>query len=84
MENELIAFNPSNFETLEVYFSKFKSLVLQFKQCGIDKEDEQLILAILSKLGSNYSVFVSTIHASKLTTRNWKMPSLVDFMESLT
>ena len=41
-------------------------------------------MAILSKLGLDYSIFVSTFHASKLTARNWKMPSLIDFMESLT
>ena len=29
-------------------------------------------------------MFVSTFHSRKLTTRNWKMPSLDDFMESLT
>ena len=69
---------------MQIYFSKFKSLVLQLKQCGIDKEDEHLILAILSNLGPNYSVFVSTFHASKLTARNCKMPSLADFMDSLT
>ena len=54
LENELIVLSPSSFESLQVYFSKFKSLVLQLKQCGIDKEDEQLILVILSKLGHDY------------------------------
>ena len=29
-------------------------------------------------------MFVSTFHATKLTVRNWKMPSLAEFMESLT
>ena len=28
LENELIALSPSSFESLQVYFSKFKSLVL--------------------------------------------------------
>ena len=40
-------------------------------------------MAILSKLGPNYLVFVSTFHATKLIARAWKMPSLADFMESL-
>ena len=48
------------------------------------KEDGQLILAILSKLGADYSVFVSTFYAGKLTTLGWKMPSLNAFIESLT
>ena len=39
---------------------------------------------ILSNLGPNYSVFVSTFHATKLTAQTWKMPKLAEFMESLT
>ena len=39
---------------------------------------------ILSNLGPNYSLFVSTFHATKLTARAWKMPKLAEFMESLT
>ena len=50
----------------------------------MEKEDDQLILAILSKLGADYSVFVSTFRAGKLTTPRWKMPSLNAFIESLT
>ena len=76
--------SPNNFESLHLYFSKFKALVLQLKQCGIEKKDDQLVLAILSKLGPNYSVFVLTFHATKLTAQAWKMPSLADFMESVT
>ena len=58
IKNELISLSPSSFESLQLYFSKFKALVLQMKQCGIEKKDDQLILAILSKLAPNYSVFV--------------------------
>ena len=58
IENELISLSPSSFESLQLYFSKFKALVLQLKQCGIEKEEEKLVLAILSKIGPNYSVFV--------------------------
>ena len=84
LKNELISLSPSNFESLQVYFSKFKALVSQLKQCGIKKKNEQLVLAILSKLGPDYLVFVSTFHATKLTGRTWKMPKLAEFMESLT
>ena len=41
-------------------------------------------MSILSKLGPEFSVFVSTFHYDKLTLRNWQMPSLASFMESLT
>ena len=54
------------------------------KLCKVEKEDDQLILAILSKLGLDYSVFVSTFHTGKLTIPNWKMLSLNAFIESLT
>ena len=84
IENELISLSPNSFESLQLYFSKLKALGLQLKQCGIKNKDDQLVLAILSKLGPNYSVFVSTFYATKLTARAWKMPSLTDFMESLT
>ena len=83
IENELISLSPGSVESLQLYFSKFKALVLQLKQCGIEKKEEKLVLAILSKLVPDYSLFVSTFHATKLTSRAWKMPKLVDFMESL-
>ena len=41
-------------------------------------------MAILSKLGPDYSVFFFTFHATKLTARAWKISKLVKFMESLT
>ena len=59
IENEFISLSPNSFESLQLYFSKFKALVLQLKQCGNEKKEEQPVLAILSKLGPDYSVFVS-------------------------
>ena len=84
LENELMSLQPSNFETLNDFFTKFKHTVLLLKQLKVEKEDDQLILTILSKLGVDYSVFVSTFHAGKLTTPGWKMPTLNAFIESLT
>ena len=66
------------------FFTKFKHLVFQLKLCKVEKEDDQLILSILSKIGADYSVFVSTFHSGKLTTPNQKMLSLNAFIESLT
>ena len=57
IENELISLSPNSFESLQLYFSKFKAIVLQLKQCGIEKKKDKLVLAILSKLGPNCSVF---------------------------
>src|SRR5713226_1532835 len=49
IKNELISLNPSSFESFKLYFTKFKALVLQLKQCGIENKEEQLVLTILSK-----------------------------------
>ena len=57
IENELISLSPSRFESLQLYFTKFKALVLQLKQCGIENKEEKLVLTILSKLGPDYLVF---------------------------
>ena len=61
LENELVSLLPSNFETIKQFFTKFKSLVLQCKQCRIQQKDEQNVLYVLSKLGPEYSVFFSHI-----------------------
>jgi hypothetical protein len=55
------------------------------KLCGIDKKEYHLILFVLSKLGPEYLVFVSTFHATKLAMgATWKMPPMDDFVDSLT
>ena len=38
LENELVSLIPTNFKSLQVYFSKFKSCVLHLKQCGIKRK----------------------------------------------
>ena len=50
----------------------------------MDKDEDQLILAILTKLNVDYLVFVSTFQIVRLTTPNWKMPTLDSFIQSLT
>ena len=47
--------------------------------------DDQLILSVLSKLGPDYSVFVSTFYSTKSALgATWKMPSLDSFVTDLT
>ena len=50
----------------------------------MEKEGDQIILDIHSKLGPYYSVFVSSFHTGKLTIPNWKIPSLDAFIKTLT
>ena len=40
LENEPVSLNPSNFETINEFFTKFKQLVLQLKQCEVEKKDD--------------------------------------------
>ena len=40
LENELISLNPSNFETMNEFFTKFKNLIYQLKQYKVEKEDD--------------------------------------------
>jgi hypothetical protein len=84
LENELISLSPIHFNNLQELFNKFKSLLVELNACGVNKKEDQLILSILSKLGSEYFVFVSSFQASKLTQETWKMPPLNDFIAALT
>ena len=70
LENELISLSPVHYDTIQDFFTKFKSLVLKLKQCGIEKKEDQLILSILLKLGIEFSIFVRTFHSGKLTLQN--------------
>ena len=83
LENELIALYPNSLKNTQQFFTKFKSLALECKQCRIERKDEKLVLSVRSKLGSEYFVFVSSFHCRRASIPNWKMPSLDAFVESL-
>ena len=84
LENDLITLNPFNFESLNEFFTKFKNLIYQLKQCKVEKDEDQLILSIFTNLNADYLVFVSTFQTIRLNTPNWKMPTLDSFIQSLT
>jgi hypothetical protein len=84
LENELISLSQIHFRKMQEFFTKFKSLLIELNSCGVTKEEEQLIISILSKLGPEYFVFVLSFQASKLTQEKWKMPLLNDFIVELT
>ena len=83
LENEVISLQPSSFNTIQQLFTKFKSLALQCRQCGIERKDEQHVLSMLGKLGTEYSMFVSIFHLGRASIPNWNIPSLDSFVESL-
>ena len=64
LENELIGLISCDFDNIQDFFSKLNSIRMELSNCGITKDDEQLILSILSKLGPEYSIFVSTFYAT--------------------
>jgi hypothetical protein len=87
LEVELNTLDPKSFDNIQDFFTKFKSLLLSLGECGIDKstQEKQLILAILAKLGPKYDVYVSNFHFGRcLFGTKWKMPTLAQFIESLT
>jgi hypothetical protein len=87
LEVDLLTLDLKSFENIQDFFTKFKDLLSQLRACGADKskEEKQMVLIILSKLGLEFSLFVSTFHSIRFTSgATWKMPSLEEFIESLT
>jgi hypothetical protein len=87
MEVELLTLDPKIFDNIQYFFTKFNDLLSQLKAFGVDKskEEKQMVLTILSKLVSEFFVFISTFHTIRFSSgATWKMPSLEDFIESLT
>jgi hypothetical protein len=87
LEVDLLTLDPKIFKNIQDFFTKFKYLLSQLKACEVDKskEEKQMVLTILSKFHPELSAFVSTFHIVIFTSgATWKMPSLEDFIESLT
>jgi hypothetical protein len=87
MDMEFLTLNPKIFDNIQDFFTKFKDLLSQLKACGVDKskEEKQIVLTILSKIGPELFLFMSTFHSVIFASiATWKMPSLEDFIESLT
>ena len=40
LENDLITLNPSNFESLNAFFTNFKNLIYLLKQCKVEKDED--------------------------------------------
>ena len=70
LEVELLSLDPRSFDNIQDFFTRYKDLLLQLKGCGVDKskEEKQMVLSILSKLGLEYSVFVFMFHSVRLTS----------------
>ena len=87
LEVELVTLDPKIFNNIQDFFTKFMDLLSQLKACGVEisKEEKQMVLTIISKLGPEFSLFIYTFHSIRFTSRaTWKMPSLEDLIESFT
>jgi hypothetical protein len=53
LEVELLILDPKSFENIQNFFTKFKDLLSQLKSCRVYKwkEEKQMVLTIISKLG---------------------------------
>jgi hypothetical protein len=84
LENQILTLIPSDFSCLGDYLSKFKTLIILCEECKIKMEEEHCIYLILSKLGSAYSVFVSTFYAMREALgKAYEKPTLESFCASL-
>jgi hypothetical protein len=70
MEVEMLTLDLKIFENIQDFFTKFKDLLSQLKACGVDKlkEEKQMLLTILSMIGPELFVFVSTFHIVRFTS----------------
>ena len=70
LEVELLTLDPKIFDNIQDFFTKFKDLLSQLKACGVDKlkEEKQMVLTIISIIGPEFSVFVSTFHTIRFTS----------------
>jgi hypothetical protein len=78
IENQILTLSPNDFSCLGHYLSRFKTLRILCEECKIKMEEEHCIYLIRSKLGSAYSVFVSTFYAMReaLGEEAYEKPSL--------
>jgi hypothetical protein len=79
--------DPKFFYNIQDLFTKFKYFLLSLGECGIHKstQEKKIIQTMLSKLEPEYVVYVSNFHSGIcLFGANWKMPTMAQFIESLT
>jgi hypothetical protein len=61
LETQILTLIPSYFSCLGDYLSKFKTIRNLCEECKIVMKEERCIYLILSKLGSAYSMFLSSL-----------------------
>jgi hypothetical protein len=71
LEVDLLTLDPKLFDNIQDFFTKFNDLLSQLKSCGVDKskEEKQIVMTILSKIGPQFYVFISTFHIVTFSSR---------------
>ena len=80
LENKVLTLSPKDFSFIEDYLSKFKTLKNLCEECKIKIDKDRCIYLILSKLGSAYSVFVSTFYAMRESLGKYDQKLLSPFV----
>jgi hypothetical protein len=84
LENQILTLSPNDFSCIEDYLSKFKTLRILCEECQIKLEEEHCIYIILCKIGSAYSMFVSTFYAMReVLGKAYQKPTLDSFCDAL-
>jgi hypothetical protein len=84
LENQVLTLIPSDFCCIGDYLSKFKTLRILCEECEMEMAEEHCIYLILSRLGSAYSVFVSTFYAMRGDLgKSYQKPTLESFCVAL-
>jgi hypothetical protein len=65
LEIKTMTLSPNVLPGIEYYLSKFKILRIFLEECKIDMKDDRCIYVIISKLGSAYSIFISSFYVTK-------------------
>jgi hypothetical protein len=70
LEVKFLTLDPKSFDNVQYFFTKYKDLLSQLKACGVDKskEEKKMVFTILSKLGLELSMFISTFHSVKFAS----------------
>jgi hypothetical protein len=85
LENQFkMTLSLNDFPFIEYYLSKFKTLIILCIDHKLDLKEDVCIYIILSKLGSKYSIFVSTFYTTREALGSaYKEPSVESFCDVL-
>lgn len=84
LEVELMKLAPSDFDSIQEFFTKIKLVIMHLNMCNINRNGTQMVLSILSKLGPDYSIFVFSFHCTILALgASFTLPTLDVFFSSL-